>query len=129
MKAYCKINLFCRSALAKNNRPAVALLLALVVLIVLTTVVCTLSARLLSRRHRQQYIINYQLARYACDSGMKYALAAIQEMEFDLIERTGEPDFSDLFALNHEQYEQFHGQPIIDKMNLRYLCPALGISL
>lgn len=92
---------------SRQNRPAVALVLTLIVLVVLTTVVYTLSARLAAFKHRQQYLIDYQNARYASDSAVKYALATIQEIDLKLIPRQDEPDFSDLFTMNQAEYETF----------------------
>ena len=89
-----------------NNRPAVALLLTLIVLVVLSTVVYTLTARLSIVKHRRQYIIDYQKARYASDSAMKYALAAIGQLPLKLADRKNEPDFSDLFTLDRGEYQQ-----------------------
>ena len=89
-----------------NNRPAVALLLTLIVLVVLSTVVYTLTARLSIVKHRRQYIINYQIARYASDSAMKYALAAIGQLQLKLADRKDEPDFSDLFTLDRGEYQR-----------------------
>jgi type II secretory pathway component PulK len=72
-------------ATADTNRRAVALVLTLVVLAVLTTIVYGLSSRIAQVKHRRQYIIDYQISRYACDSATKYALAAIKQMDFNLI--------------------------------------------
>jgi len=94
-------------SMAVTNRPAVALVLTLVVLVVLTTIVYALWSRLGQVRHRQQYLIDYQISRYACDSAMKYALAAIKEMKFNLIKRADRPDFSDLFTMDRQEYAQF----------------------
>ena len=91
----------------RQNRPAVALVLTLIVLVVLTTVVYALSLRLAAFKHRQQYLIDYQNARYASDSAVKYALATIQEIDLKLIPRQDEPDFSDLFTMNQAEYETF----------------------
>ena len=91
----------------RQNRPAVALVLTLIVLVVLTTVVYALSLRLAAFKHRQQYLIDYQNARYASDSAVKYALATIQEIDLKLIPRQEEPDFSDLFTMNQAEYETF----------------------
>jgi hypothetical protein len=92
---------------ARHNRPAVALVLTLIVLVVLTTVVYALSARLAAFKHRQQYLIDYQNARYASDSAVKYALATIQEIDLKLIPRPDDPDFSDLFTMDQAEYETF----------------------
>jgi hypothetical protein len=61
-----------------------------------------------AQRHRDHYIIDYQAARYACDSAVKYALATLDDMNTPLlIERPNEPDFSDLFMLGEEQYREY----------------------
>jgi len=87
----------------------IVLILTLVTLVLLTTIVYTLSSRIAINKHRQLYIINYQSARYACDSAMKYALAAAQEMPVKL-KPTKTPeelyDFSDLFHLSYDEYQQ-----------------------
>jgi hypothetical protein len=60
-----------------------------------------------AQRHRDKYIIDYQAARYARDSAVKYALATLNDMNTPmLIERPNEPDFSDLFMLDEEQYRE-----------------------
>ena len=97
----------CPKTKAGTNRRAVALVLTLVVLIVLTTLVYTLAARLSQVKHRRQYIIDYQVSRYARDSAMKYALDAIKQMSFNLIKRKDVPDFSDLFTMSRAEYAQF----------------------
>lgn len=82
------------------------LLITLVILVILSTLGYTLSVRVAARRHRDQYIIDYGIARHACASGMKYALASAATMEFNLISRPNEPDFSDVFALSEEEYQK-----------------------
>jgi hypothetical protein len=83
-----------------RSRPGVVLLVTLVLLVVLATLGYTLSSRVASQRHRNQYIIDYSNAHYGCDSAVKYALATLQELEPELVSRPNEPDFSDLFALD-----------------------------
>jgi len=56
-------------------RPGIVLLVTLVLLVVLSALMFTLSTRISAQRHRNKYIIDYQAARYACDSAVKYALA------------------------------------------------------
>lgn len=91
-----------------RNRLGIVLLITLVLLIVLATLGYTLSARVAARRHRDQYIIDYQKARYACDSAIKYALAMLQDIKTpQLIARPDEPDFSDLFILSETEYQDF----------------------
>jgi hypothetical protein len=89
-----------------RNHSGIVLLVTLVLLIVLSTIGYTLSNRLGRRRHRDQYIIDYQSARYGCDSGVKYALATLQDITPKLISRPNVPDFSDLFVLSEEEYEE-----------------------
>ena len=86
-------------------RSGVVLLLTLVLLVVLSALGYTLSSRVAAQRHRNQYIIDYQAARYSCDSAVKYALSTLQGVNPQLISRPNEPDFSDLFHLSEEQYE------------------------
>ena len=88
-----------------RTRPGVVLLVTLVLLIVLATLGYTLSDRVASQRHRNQYIIDYSNARYGCDSAVKYALASLEELEPELVSRPNEPDFSDLFALDEIGYQ------------------------
>ncbi|MHC4736361.1 MAG: hypothetical protein ACYTDW_18175, partial [Planctomycetota bacterium] len=88
-------------------RPGIVLLVTLVLLVVLSVLMFTLSIRMSAQRHRDKYIINYQAARYARDSAVKYALATLNDMNTPmLIERPNEPDFSDLFMLDEEQYRE-----------------------
>ncbi len=100
-------NYLYRQAPAKRNRPAVALVVALVILVVLSAVVYTLSSRLAEIKHRQQYIIDYQIARYAGDSAMKYALAKVKQIKLKLIKRKNKLDFSDLFTMNRDEYTEY----------------------
>ena len=89
----------------RNNRRGIALLVTIVLLVVLSALMFTLSTRMSAQRHRDRYIIDYQEARYARDSAVKYALATLSDMNTPrLIERPNEPDFSDLFMLDEEQY-------------------------
>jgi hypothetical protein len=92
----------------KYVRRGMALLVTLVILVMLSALMFTLSTRMSAQRHRDNYIIDYQAARYACDSAVKYALATLDDMNTpQLIERPNEPDFSDLFMLSEEQYREF----------------------
>ena len=90
-------------------RSGVALLLTMVVLVVLTSIVYKLAAEISVKKHRQQYIIDYQKTRYACDSGMKYALSRVPKISLSLKEREDYPellDFSDTFWMDREQYKE-----------------------
>jgi len=91
-----------------THRRGIVLLVTLVLLIVLSMLGYTLCSRLAARRHRDQYIIDYQAARYACDSATKYALAGLVEIESPaLVVRADEPDFSDLFYYTDAEYAEY----------------------
>jgi hypothetical protein len=91
----------------KHERPGIVLIVTLVLLVVLSALMFTLSIRMSAQRHRDRYIIDYQTARYGCDSAVKYALATLNDINTPrLISRPNEPDFSDLFMLDEEQYRQ-----------------------
>jgi len=88
----------------------VILLITLVILVILATLGYTLTVRVAARRHRDQYLIDYSIATHACASGLKYALASMNELEVQLISRPNEPDFSDVFALSEPQYQELLAQ-------------------
>ena len=90
----------------RRNRSGIVLLVTLVLLVVLSTLGYTLSTRVAAQRHRNQYIIDYSIARYGCDSAAKYALATLEEIDPQLISRPNEPDFSDLFYLTEPEYQE-----------------------
>ena len=88
-----------------QSQRGIVLLITLVLLVVLSAVGYTLSSRVATQRHRNKYIIDYQRARYACDSALKYALAVFEDMNTpELAIRADEPDFSDLFSLSEQEY-------------------------
>ncbi len=101
-----------------HNRPGIVLLVTLVLLVVLATLGYTLSSQVAAQRHRDQYIIDYSKARYGCESGVKYALATLEEIDPQLISRPNEPDFSDLFALTEVQYQELLEQWGIESWNI-----------
>ena len=103
--------------LGTQQRPGVVLLITLVLLVILATLGYTLSNIVAAQRHRQQYIIDYSQARYACDSAVKYALTTLQDINPQLISRPNEPDFSDLFVLSEVEYEELLGQYADDNMS------------
>jgi hypothetical protein len=88
----------------------VILLVTLVILVILSTLGYTLCVQVAARRHRDQYMIDYCIARHACASGLKYALASVGTLQFDLISRPNEPDFSDVFAMSEPQYQKLLAQ-------------------
>ena len=90
----------------RRRRPGIVLLITLVILVVLSTLGYTLSSRVATQRHRDQYIVDYSKARYGCDSAVKYALATLEEISVQLISRPNEPDFSDLFILSEAEYQE-----------------------
>jgi hypothetical protein len=91
----------------KLNDRGFVLMVVLVLLVVLCTLAYALTLSVLAYRKRSQYMIDYQAARYACDSAVKYALATLQDInEPNLIARPNEPDFSDLFTMNEQEYRQ-----------------------
>lgn len=90
----------------RHSRPGIVLLVTLVLLVVLSTLAYTLSIRLAAQRHRSRFIIDYQTARYGCDSAAKYALVILADINPSLVDRSDEPDFSDLFALSEAEYEE-----------------------
>lgn len=95
-----------RSHVTLRRNKGAALLVTLAVLVILTTLVYSLQSRLTTYKRRQSYMINYQVARYACDSAMKYALIKAKDIKPELATRQDSPDFSDLFFLNHEQEQE-----------------------
>ncbi|MHC4645765.1 MAG: hypothetical protein ACYTBJ_09680 [Planctomycetota bacterium] len=91
---------------SRRGRPGIVLLVTLLLLVVLATLGYTLSVRVAAQRYRSQYVIDYQAARYGCDSAVKYALATLEDISPQLIGRPNEPDFSDLFYLTEEEYRE-----------------------
>ncbi len=83
-----------------------ALLVTLIVLVVLATLTAGLATRLTMAKRRQQYMIEYQRARYGVDSGIKYMLTDFYKRSFLFEDRTDKPDFSDLFWMNEQEYAQ-----------------------
>ena len=92
------------------NRSGIVLLVTLVLLVVLSILGYTISSRIAAQRHRDQYIIDYSKARYACDSAVKYAMATLEDLNPQLISRPNEPDFSDVFLLSEPDYQQLLAQ-------------------
>ena len=95
-----------KNIMFRRTQSGIALILTIIVLTVLSAIVYRLSSTLTQQRHRRQYMIDYQKARYACESGLKYALSVVGEIDPNYVMRPNEPDFSDLFALSDEEYKQ-----------------------
>ena len=96
-----------KSKPVQSNRSAVVLVLTLLVLTVLSVITAGLSIQITQVKRRQQYQIDYQKTRYACDSALKYMLAILPAKNLKLTEREGLPDFSDLFWMTQQDYEQY----------------------
>ena len=88
--------------------------MTLVLLVVLATLGYTFSSRVAAERHRNQYIMDYCRARYGCDSAVKYAVATLEELNPQLVDRPNEPDFSDLFAMDDVAYQELVAQWITE---------------
>jgi len=93
-----------------SNERGVILLITLVILVILATLGYTLCVQVAARRHRDRFLIDYCIARHACASGVKYALASLGSLQAPLISRPNEPDFSDLFALSEPEYQKLLDQ-------------------
>jgi hypothetical protein len=100
------------------RRSGLALFLTLVTLVVLTGLVYGLISRISLVRHRQQYMIDYQNARYACDSGMKYAMNSLSTIPLRPISRKDEPDFSDVFIKDKPEYDRYLAEWALYKAQL-----------
>ena len=108
---FCFVSAPCTTkSFSGGSRSGIVLSVTLVILVVLSVLGYTLSNRIAAQRHRDRYIIDYQAARYGCDSAIKYALTTLQDITPQLIERPNEPDFSDLFWLSEEQYQELLDQ-------------------
>jgi hypothetical protein len=89
------------------RKSGIVLLLTMVVLTVFAILGYTLATRVAAQRHRNNYIIDYTNACYARDSALKYALAALEDInDINLISRPNEPDFSDLFSITEPKYRE-----------------------
>jgi len=95
------------SAIPHGNAHGVVLLITMILLVMLSVTGYILTIRIAAQRHRYQYAIDYQNACYACQSGLKYAYASLNDINVpDVISRPNEPDFSDLFALSEKEYKK-----------------------
>jgi len=103
-------------ATGNTHTGGVVLLVTLVVLVALATLASSLTVRLSSQKRRGGYMIDYQAARYACDSAVKYALAELDNIQAKPLSRPNVPDFSDLFAMTEE-----NRQVMLDEWNQRLL--------
>ncbi len=89
-------------------------MITLVILVILSTLGYTLSVQVTARRHRDRYIIDYTQAQYACTSGIKQAMAALSDLNWELISRPNEPDFSDVFAMSEPVYQNLLARAAVE---------------
>lgn len=90
-----------------GRHPGFVLLVTMIILIVLSALVAGLSLQLMMAKRRQNYMVEYQRARYGLDSAMKYILAEIPRRKFSVNSREDKPDFSDLFWMDQAEYTEF----------------------
>ena len=91
-----------------SQRPAgFALLVTVIVLVVLASLTAGLATRLTMVKRRQQYMIEYQRTRYGLDSGIKFIISEMPLSAFLYEPRQDKPDFSDLFWMDQDRYNQF----------------------
>lgn len=107
----CQIRKRMNYKLSKNinisaKHKGIVLLFTLVLLVVLATLSYTLTTKVRAQRSRDRYMVDYQAALYACDSAIKYANVTLNKLDLKLVSRPNEPDFSDLFSLTDEEYQQ-----------------------
>lgn len=90
------------------KRPAgFVLLVTMIVLVVLATLTVGLAVQMSMAKRRQEYMIEYQRARYGLDSAMKYILNTLPSKNFALTSRTEQPDFSDVFLMDQGEFSEF----------------------
>jgi len=90
-----------------NRPPGFVLLVTMIVLVVLASLTTGLAVQMSMAKRRQQYMIEYQRARYGLDSAMKYILKALPARNFTLATRDQQPDFSDVFLMNAGEFSEF----------------------
>ncbi|MFI4911456.1 MAG: hypothetical protein ACIAQZ_07290 [Sedimentisphaeraceae bacterium JB056] len=103
-----------------NRSRGVALIFALIILAVLATMAYSIVSKLVAVKHRQNYILNYYKAKYACDSATRYGVEKVQNVQFGVKSREGMLDFSDIFALTQEQYDEMVYEWIAELEDIRY---------
>ncbi len=91
----------------RSERGAV-LLITIVLLVVMSLLGYTVTTRVAAQRHRTDYLIQHAQARYACDSALKGVLTSLADFQPTVIQRSpNEPDFSDVFAYEEEELQQY----------------------
>ncbi len=89
----------------ENRRRGMMLVTTMILLVVMTTLGYMVSSKVLSLRHRNNYLIDYQRACYARDSARRFMTENMELIDINAVIRVNEPDFSDVFALSEEQYQ------------------------
>ncbi|MHC4220943.1 MAG: pilus assembly PilX family protein [Planctomycetota bacterium] len=87
------------------NRDGIVLMITLVLLVIISILGYSLTTRMSAQRHRDRYMIDYQVARYACDSALKSAFSSLSSINPRPIARPNAPDFSDVFMLSEQEYQ------------------------
>jgi hypothetical protein len=103
------------------ERRGIILLLTIVVLVILSTLLYTVSLRISQRKRDIQYMVDYQKAKYGCDSAVRYSLAALKDMDIEYVDREGLLDFSDVFVWDREYYDYrvtYWAEEMADNMDL-----------
>ncbi len=95
-----------RYASSRARPSGFVLLITMVILVVLVVLGYRVTGQVAAQRHRLQYEIDYAKARYACDSALKYTLARVETLVPSLVARPNEPDFSAVFSLDEEAYQE-----------------------
>lgn len=99
----------------RQSRSGIALLVTLIILVVLSAMAYALSAKVTAQRRRNQYLIDYQSARYGCDSAVRIAISRLEDLDANLISRPNDPDFSDVFHYTQQQYSDYLAQWAIER--------------
>jgi hypothetical protein len=103
----------------RSRRGGVALVFALIILAVLATMGYSIVSKLMAVKHRQNYILNYYKANYACDSATRYGVEEVKNVKFALQSRQVMPDFSDIFVMTAQQYDQLMYEWMVELDQMR----------
>lgn len=88
-----------------RENKGIVLITTMALLAVMTVLGYLLSSSVAEMKHRNNYLMNYQSASYACDSAVNYITEELDSINLGLVSRPNEPDFSDVFAMTEEQYQ------------------------
>ena len=91
-----------------RSERGVVLLITIVLLVVMSLLGYTVTTRVAAQRHRTDFLIQHAQTRYACDSALKAVLVSLTDFQPMVIQRSpNEPDFSDVFAYEEEELQQY----------------------